>query len=146
MSTQRDIYAILESLLAELPPEVAAQSSAAAEAQVWLKQHSSRAADVRTTALIARDAVDALLRALEGGKGLDVLRDARAAMSRYVTPVPSAESDDDTLTVQVVPSGGVTLSRRGKHLTINDAELEAVREAINERKREVRKLQRRGLL
>ncbi len=143
MSTQQDTQALIEALLAAMPDDPAQRETVAA-ARAWLAAHGSQAGDVRGVALAARDALDVLLRALEGGRGLDVLRDARVAISRYITPTP--ESGDDSLSVHVVPTGGVTLTRRGRHLTIYDEELEAVRDAINERKREVRKLQRRGLL
>lgn len=145
MTTQQDTFALIEALLAAVPDDPAHRETVAA-AQTWLAQHRSKASDVRGIALTARDALDVLLRALEGGRGLDVLRDARAAISRYITPMPVPENDDDSLSVHVVPTGGVTLTRRSRHLTIYDEELEAVRDAINERKREVRKLQRRGLL
>lgn len=143
MTTQPDTYALIEALLAAVPDDAEHRDTIAA-ARTWLAQHRSKAGDVRGVALSARDALDVLLRALEGGRGLDVLRDARVAISRYVTPTP--ESGDESLSVHVVPTGGVALTRRGRHLTIYDEELEAVRDAINERKREVRKLQRRGLL
>lgn len=149
MSTQRDVYNILARLVERLEATSThdeASQQIITEARDWLRQHSNRpdAVDVRVLAQDVRDALDALLRALEGGKGQDVLRDARVALSRYVVPAP--ELSDETLRVQFPPSGGVTLARRGKHFTISDDELEQVRDAVNTRKREVRKLQRRGLL
>jgi hypothetical protein len=49
---------------------------------------------------------------------------------------------DKMLTTTTSSVGGVTLVRGGQHFTINDNELDIVREAINTRKRELRKRER----
>ncbi|NJK79429.1 MAG: hypothetical protein HC876_03305 [Chloroflexaceae bacterium] len=144
MDQQRDIYRIVADLLNELPAPIAEGSNVAAEARAWLKQQSSASPNVRQLAQTARDGLDALLRAVKGGRAHETLLDARVALGRYIAPGP--EAGNDALSVQFAPGGGVTLVRDGRHFTISDEELELVREAVNTRKREVRKLQRRGLI
>jgi hypothetical protein len=102
-------------------------------------QHSK---NVRNLAEHALQAMDALLQAIEGGGGLRVLIDARGVLSSYVHG--EAGRDDTPLTARQSAVGGVTLARGGQHFTINDDELERVREEINTRKREIRKQERRA--
>lgn len=102
---------------------------------------SEKATSVQGLAQQAINALDALLERLEGGEGLRVLIDARGALSVYVQR--GAMQTDKELTVKASPVGGVTLVRSGQHFTINDEELELVREAVNVRKRELRKRERR---
>lgn len=100
--------------------------------------------DQRDARALARDALatmDALLSVVQGGKALEALVDAREALSNFAHSRDA--QDDRTLTVQLPVMGGITLIRGGRSFTIHDSDLEAVREAINTRKREIRKRQRR---
>ncbi len=87
------------------------------------------------------DTLDALLQAVEGGEGLRVLVDARGVVSGYVQR--GSFQPDKPLTIKPSSVGGVTLVRGGQHFTINDDELETVRDAVNARKRDIRKRERR---
>jgi hypothetical protein len=87
------------------------------------------------------ESLDALLQSVEGGEGLRVLVDARGVVSGYVQR--GSFQPDKPLTVKPSSVGGVTLVRGGQHFTINDDELETVRDAVNSRKREIRKRERR---
>lgn len=93
---------------------------------------------------LARQAIqslDMLLQNIQGGEGLRVLIDARQALSNLVQR--NALLSDKELTTQFPTIGGVSLVRGGQSFTIKDNELELVREAVNTRKREVRKVERR---
>ncbi len=89
----------------------------------------------------ALDALDAFLEKIHGGDGLRVLIEALQVLSSYVqqTKVPHVRA----LTAQLPPVGGVTLVRGGQPFAITDDELEMVRDAVNTRKREIRKRERR---
>lgn len=97
-------------------------------------------AQTRALAIETLAVLDRLLQTVEGGAALDALFDARQVLARFAAQTPPAPTP---LAVKLPPTGGVTLVRNGHHFTIPDEDLEAVREAINERKREVRKRQRR---
>ncbi len=88
----------------------------------------------------ALHAMDALLEKLSGGEGLRALVEVRGVLADYVQQ--GTIKPDKTLQVQIPPVGGVTLVRGGQRCIINDDELESVREAINTRKREIRKRER----
>jgi hypothetical protein len=139
MSEHTDVYAIIANLVNEWPSEAAPDSEALRAARRWLEAHNAH--DPRPLAQETLASLDALLRALQGGAAFDALLNAREMLAGYIHHAPIRS---DALNVKLAPSGGVTLVRNGQHFTIDDAELEAVRDAINERKREVRKLQRRG--
>lgn len=136
MSRHTEVYHVITKLVHTRPEED--RSEAVEAARAWLNARSN--GDVRTIARDALDAIDALLRALEGGTALDTLFDAREALAKYVQR--GMGEDDGALRVNLPPSGGVTLLRHGQHFTIHDDELEEVRDAVNSRKREVRKRQR----
>lgn len=104
----------------------------------------SDAPDARVLARNALDALDALLSVVRGGEALEALVDAREALSHFAQRTPQKNSADDrSLTVQLPALGGVTLMRGSRSFTIDDDELELVRDAVNTRKREVRKKERR---
>ncbi len=86
-------------------------------------------------------AMDALLEQVHGGEGLRALIEARQILASFVQQ--GKLSPSKTLAVQLPPVGGVTMVRGGQTFSITDDELEAVREAINTRKREIRKRERR---
>lgn len=95
----------------------------------------------KTLAEEALRAIDALLQSLEGGGGLRALIDARGVLASYVHGhVPPA---DAPLRVQQNVLGGITLVRGGQYFTLNDEEIDMVREAIAIRKRELRKKERK---
>lgn len=96
---------------------------------------------IQNLAQQARNALDALLEKIQGGEGGRVLIDARVVLSNYIQR--ERNYSDRSLTVQMPSVGGVTLVRGGQSFTIQDEELEAVREAVNTRKREIRKRERR---
>ncbi len=97
--------------------------------------------DARALARDALAAMDALLTIVQGGPALEALVDARETLSNFANQKDS--QDDRMLVVQQPALGGITLVRGGRSFTINDDELEQVREAVNARKREIRKRQRR---
>lgn len=88
----------------------------------------------------ALHAMDALLEKLHGGEGLRAFVEARGVLADYVQQ--GTIKPDKALQVQIPPVGGVTLVRGGQRFTINDDELEPVRESINVRRREIRKRER----
>lgn len=147
MERHNNVYTIITRLVEDWPAEAEQHSEALAEARAWLKNHKNN--DVRTLARDTLEPLDRLLHTLEGGTAFDTLLNARAALTRYANrdaANPGEPShDNDTLTIKLTPAGGVTLVRKGQHLTINDEALEHVRDVINERRRELRKRQRRGL-
>lgn len=96
---------------------------------------------IQNLAQQARNALDALLENIQGGEGGRVLIDARVVLSNYIQR--ERNHSDRSLTVQMPPVGGVTLVRGGQSFTIQDEELEVVRDAVNTRKREIRKRERR---
>ena len=85
----------------------------------------------------AIEALDTFLATLEGGTVLPVLLDARESLNSYVQK--GAVERNKTLTVKFSPIGGVTLARAGRLFTLDDLDLEPVREAVNTRLREIRK-------
>jgi hypothetical protein len=97
--------------------------------------------DARALARDALAAMDALLTIVQGGPALEALVDARETLSNFANQKDS--QDDRMLVVQQPALGGITLVRGGRSFTINDDELEQVRDAVNARKREIRKRQRR---
>jgi hypothetical protein len=137
MDRRSEVYTLLERLVHEWPAD-ARPNDAHAAAQAWLKAHEQPAP--QTLARETLESLDALLRALQGGVAMDRLLDAREALTRYIQREPPRQ---ESLTVKLSPAGGVTLLRGGQHLTIDDSDLDQVREAITVRKREVRKRQRR---
>lgn len=142
MQRQSDVHTIIAHLVEAWHARTEApenQPEALKEAQDWLQAHNS-SHDPRTLAQDTLASLDTLLRALQGGMAMDALLDAREALAKYINREPGRE---DRLSVRLAPSGGVSLIHGGRHLTINDDELDMVREAINTRKREVRKHQRR---
>jgi hypothetical protein len=137
-----DATTIIARLVSEWPSN--APDSALEEARLWLDTHKSgqRASDIRALAHNTLVSLDALLRALQGGAAFDVLLDARKALARFVHQEPAR--DEAELVVKFAPTGEVTLLREGHHFTIEDEELDQVRDAVNYRKREIRKRQRRS--
>jgi hypothetical protein len=135
---QYDIYSIIAHLVHEWPVEATENHEALHVAQQWLEAHNHE--DPRLLAYETLAALDALLRTLQGGAAVDALLDARKALLKYVSNQPGQE---DGLHVDSGPSGGVTLRRGEQHFTIQDDELEQVRDAVNTRRREMRKRQRR---
>lgn len=103
--------------------------------------NNDRAQNTREIAQQAINALDALFERLEGGEGFRTLVDARGALSVYIQS--GVLPPDTSLAIKPSSVGGVTLVRGGQHFTINDDELEAVRDAVNARKREIRKRERR---
>ncbi len=97
---------------------------------------------VQQLAQRALNTIDALLSSIEGGEGLRPLIDARGVLSGFVHR--QRPPHDAPLTTLMPPVGGVTLVRSGQHFTITDEELEQVRDAVNTRKRELRKQARRA--
>lgn len=135
-----DAYVILANLVASWPDETAASSPELDAARAWLQ--TRRTADIRTLARDTLGVLDLLLQRLQGGTARDLLFDTREALAKYVhygAPSPT----DAALTVKLTPAGGVTLLRNGQHFTIDDDDLDQVREAINTRRREIRKRLRR---
>ncbi len=138
MQKHDDVATILARLIDSWPTSDHAPPEVLDQARAWLADR--RKGDVRTLAHDTLASLDVLLQALQGGGARDVLFDAREALARYVQ---HNYGPTDDLTVRLPPSGGVTLVRGGRNMTIGDAEMEQVREAINERKREIRKHERR---
>jgi hypothetical protein len=135
---QHDVYSIIARLVHEWPTEPTENHEALHTAQEWLKTHNRE--DPRLLAYETLAALDALLRTLQGGAAVDALLDARKALLKYVSNQPGQE---DGLHVDFGASGGVMLRRGEQHFTIQDDELEQVRDAVNTRRREMRKRQRR---
>jgi hypothetical protein len=135
---QHDVYSIIAHLVHEWPTDASEDHEALHAAQKWLETHSHE--DPRLLAYETLAALDALLRTLQGGAAVDALLAARKALLKYVSNQPGEE---DGLTAASGPSGGVTLRRGEQHFTIQDDELEQVRDAVNTRRREMRKRQRR---
>jgi hypothetical protein len=98
--------------------------------------------DARALARNVLASMDALLSIVQGGNALEALVDAREALANFANQKDQPQ-DDRALTVQLPVMGGVTLIRGARSFTIDDEDLELVREAINTRKREIRKRERR---
>lgn len=138
MDKRSDVYTLIARLVNEWPGETA--SATLEQARNWLAQQETDDAHI-----LARDtlaSLDRLMHALQGGAAFDSLLNTREALTRYVNRQPSR--DEGGLQVKFAPAGGVTLLRKGHHFTISDEELELVRDAVNTRKREIRKRQRRS--
>jgi hypothetical protein len=88
----------------------------------------------------ALTALDGFLRAVEGGEGLRLLIDARGILAHYVQR--GEGKPEVALTTKTSPLSGVTLMRGSQHFSIHDSELEIVRDAVNARKRALRKQER----
>lgn len=134
MNGHTDPYTIIAHLVNAWPS--GASSPALDAARAWLKDRDTT--DVRTIASDTLTLLDALLRALEGGAALDGLLSTREALVKYVNREPGQRAND-MLRAHFAPAGGVTLIRNGQHFTIGDEELEQVRDAVNTRRREMRK-------
>ncbi len=138
MNKPQNPHAIIAHLVETYAADNEEARAALHEARTWLDAHASN--DPRVLAQETLESLDALLRVLQGGTAVDALLQAREALKRYINRVPA---ESDRLQVKFAPSGGVILQRNAQHMTIQDDELEQVRDAVNTRKRELRKRQRR---
>ncbi|NJP06044.1 MAG: hypothetical protein HC837_10680 [Chloroflexaceae bacterium] len=96
--------------------------------------------DAHALAREALQAIDLLMTTIQGGLALRSLVDARETLQSFVN---KEQRSDKEVSVQYPTTGGVTLVRGNRFFTIDDHELEIVRDAVNTRKREIRKRQRR---